>query len=1401
MGMRSWLRAGAVCFLGSALASCSSEYPLSGTEHEASAISQAVTLPVQFTVSALSATSVPDTFISATSSLLLDARVEVGASGQIVPIVSFGAEETQLANGVKVHANVSSSAAVFLGGGQAVVDGFLKSGSIITAQADSIVAGGKLENQVIPRLEFTWDVAWPSTHGGDVVLTSGATVIPDLAPGAYGQVALSSGRKMKLRTGVYFFDSIAVEPQAEVEVDNVGGPVLIYVKDAITLKGLFKELNGQRGQLLIGYAGAGTVYVEPAFLGTIVAPQGTIELRRPTDNAPHEGAFFGKKVHVFSDSKIKFLPFDWSYFCRLGNGTIGIDCPETYTVSIPKPTTIGLADLAILGKEVILGAGVRVLDVSTERPAHVAATGNAGLVVGDGAVAGGVQSAGGITLGAAAKVGAVLEANSTISGAESAWWGGSRIAAPDVVQIELRNAEITWPDESGGALSVLPNQVSAPAPGRYDAVTVPANATLKLASGAYYFDSLALLPGSALVYANLTGPVRVFLRGGLKYQGAESRAADRANILFVSFGTDAIDISSAFRGTIWAPEADILLAATATGHRGSFVGNRIAVPPNTPILHEPYVTRQCIGDKCGEFMPSQCQAGSDFIRKHPITVEQSAANSPYWGWYASFNVLEDAQDWVCFLTRIGGDLGSVSPSRNPRHGARYVGGKVLGATVEKKNDYWVGSVGYDVSAEATCVHRSCFSNNVVHNSGPYFVDAEATNGIPIIEGCKADTQGKPAGLFDEATFLTKFDPWEPSGGGERGWVVQHASQASEIKASDQQCDSTAANNQGERVRAVAHAFRAGPLNLPALFDGPDATSSTIDHAGKFGVNTAGPDRNSKKVWLAPVRTSVCYLSSISGKFAGGGEFATVTMDLNLDAGEEYWQLYAQHQSGGAPSGVQAEATCYARDQDRCQTAEASDLPECQALLKQSFTWSQNQARREMGSAADRACLLTEVRGSFKGGGEEIRVHIDSGVWVLDGKSQQGGLRGKVQCVSTTSFTDEQSWRQGEERVLLGSADGRACFLTRITGHFEGGGERLRVYIEDGNWYLHGQSQQLSVGGSARCIPAESLTEPVSWNQGEEPVTLTADPSDPRDVCFLTMVKGRFEGGGESVAVTSVPGASGGLVQQLGGHSLQEAVGATAMCARLPRSIKVGSPEAPPAPERDCTLVSTTTDFYGAPDEQDRVCFMVHGAGYGSESMTTGYACRPRSCYRGNSHDLTAQLPTINQKEGEDPNCGGSTKVPLTKFDSVGYLFNVTGNFAGFGESVRIEQATAPDTFSNLVISTCQDYVGGAARTLTLGTRGQAIKFMGAGDTVGGLLDVGGFEVDTTLGQTSAIMTPFDTTTCVVTSVSGTFNGGGERFDLSSEVVGGIERWKLSAQKQSGNGIRVGARCFLNLQNP
>ena len=55
------------------------------------------------------------------------------------------------------------------------------------------------------------------------------------------------------------------------------------------------------------------------------------------------------------------------------------------------------------------------------------------------------------------------------------------------------------------------------------------------------------------------------------------------------------------------------------------------------------------------------------------------------------------------------------------------------------------------------------------------------------------------------------------------------------------------------------------------------------------------------------------------------------------------------------------------------------------------------------------------------------------------------------------------WHQGSPPTRLIRSDEGFCFLTAVGGHFQGGGESVRVYVgDDGYWYLGGQSMQQGV---------------------------------------------------------------------------------------------------------------------------------------------------------------------------------------------------------------------------------------------------------------------------------------------------------------------------------------------------
>ena len=135
------------------------------------------------------------------------------------------------------------------------------------------------------------------------------------------------------------------------------------------------------------------------------------------------------------------------------------------------------------------------------------------------------------------------------------------------------------------------------------------------------------------------------------------------------------------------------------------------------------------------------------------------------------------------------------------------------------------------------------------------------------------------------------------------------------------------------------------------------------------------------------------------------------------------------------------------------------------------------------------------------------------------------------------------WSQGQGHVYMGSYDERFCFLTRVSGNFEGSGESVHVYYSSGNWYLGGTSSQSGVSASATCIPRDYWGQYLQigpekiWNSPIYPIDLG---SVTNRVCFLTYVSGKFMGAGERVYTYVsnnkwyISGNSGGYYDIAGG---------------------------------------------------------------------------------------------------------------------------------------------------------------------------------------------------------------------------------------------------------------------------
>ena len=242
-----------------------------------------------------------------------------------------------------------------------------------------------------------------------------------------------------------------------------------------------------------------------------------------------------------------------------------------------------------------------------------------------------------------------------------------------------------------------------------------------------------------------------------------------------------------------------------------------------------------------------------------------------------------------------------------------------------------------------------------------------------------------------------------------------------------------------------------------------------------------------------------------------------------------------------------------------------------ALAAQVYTWAQGQSPTPMIKSDEGVCFLTAVQGKFEGSRERVGVYLENSQWFLGGDSAQVDVAGAANC----AYWDElhsplpdapfraiygpYKWSQGEQTTVMSNMDSRytLCFLSEVSGKFEGGGEHVEVIDRSGTWQLTGGSKQSGVSAAAYCIPTQyyntygpSLTREFTWDQNTPRVPLgSRTPTGyGYSSCFLTRIKGKFEGWGERVNVFS-DGSSGFVPAEwyLDGTSYQFDVGASARC--------------------------------------------------------------------------------------------------------------------------------------------------------------------------------------------------------------------------------------------------------------
>jgi hypothetical protein len=227
------------------------------------------------------------------------------ASGSPAAAVNIGRETTDL--GAKSRSGEWWSEAPIILRAGAHAEGPVTSASTVTLHGGASVSGPVEEGADLePYAETSWTVFFPPLSGHNDLEVSPART-RTLAPDVYGKVTVQPEASLSLTTGTYFFDTFTLNALATLSLDDSKGPVIIYVRSLLALRGQIHG-TGAVPNVLFAYAGEEPLLITAPFGGHLIAPNARLQLAESSDGV-HAGSFFVKDLVVAPRTKIVHQPF------------------------------------------------------------------------------------------------------------------------------------------------------------------------------------------------------------------------------------------------------------------------------------------------------------------------------------------------------------------------------------------------------------------------------------------------------------------------------------------------------------------------------------------------------------------------------------------------------------------------------------------------------------------------------------------------------------------------------------------------------------------------------------------------------------------------------------------------------------------------------------------------------------------------------------------------------------------------------------------------------------------------------------------------------------------------------------------------------------------------------------
>jgi RHS repeat-associated protein len=199
--------------------------------------------------------------------------------------------------------------------GSARVLGDIRSAGAVSIDGNPEIGGGIYEYQTIgPWQEITWDGFFPDATNGPIQTEPDDPPVAP-APGAYDALLIKPRSEVALSAGTYTFDSIMINAEGELSIDNSDGPVFIYSKNGLTHHGVVTR-EAENPNILFSIAGMSEVHLAGPFRGTIVAPWTKVNLF--TILGKHTGSIFAKSAEAHQWTQYVHEPFSPDWLCGVG---------------------------------------------------------------------------------------------------------------------------------------------------------------------------------------------------------------------------------------------------------------------------------------------------------------------------------------------------------------------------------------------------------------------------------------------------------------------------------------------------------------------------------------------------------------------------------------------------------------------------------------------------------------------------------------------------------------------------------------------------------------------------------------------------------------------------------------------------------------------------------------------------------------------------------------------------------------------------------------------------------------------------------------------------------------------------------------------------------------------------